>query len=151
MGGFLRAVSIAPFLLCACRSVPKPACFPARGSEAWVERHLRAGQPSEAGAHVEVHLVADTSSARVASDQQEVIMRVARVEAPSVELARSRVSPSRPASVRLRPGTYAVTLYNITYVTMSQRMIVVGDDSIVVEAKLRRSEYCLDPIVTLQH
>jgi hypothetical protein len=98
-----------------------------------------------------VRLVQDTAEAREPSDQQSVIVRLVRVGASPQETARIQISPSRPASVRLMPGTYEAIFHNITFVTMSRRIDIAKDDSVIVEAQLRRANYCLGPVITLQH
>src|SRR3954468_21333031 len=100
----LVATSALAFYFSACRSVPTPTCFPARGSEVWVERHVRAQQPSKAGYRVDLHIARDTSSTMVASDPDEVILLVTRPGAPTPIVARVSASADHPATVRLAEG-----------------------------------------------
>jgi hypothetical protein len=143
----LSAAGSVVLCFSACRSVPTRTCLPARGSEVWVERHLRAQQPSKEGSRVDVRLLPDTSNAKVASDPEEGTLLVTRPGAPTLIVARRRVASNQPATVRLAAGTYNVALLGITFVRLSRTIDVAENDSVIVEAQLRRSAYCLEPVV----
>ena len=123
-------------------------CFPGRGSEVWVERHLRALGPTDVGARLEVRLLPDTSSARVASDQDQVVSLVSSANAGQ-SATRHDISPNRSASIGLRPGTYNVRLSGITFVPTTRAVVITENDSVIVEAQLRRAPYCLQPVVSM--
>jgi hypothetical protein len=145
---FSSLSGIAGLVLGGCHSVATPTCFPERGHEVWVERHLRALRPTEAGGRLELRFLADTSSERVASDQNNVVSLVSPANA-SQGATRHDISPTRPASVALSPGAYTVRLSGITFVPITRTVVITENDSVIVEAQLRRSHYCLEPVVSM--
>lgn len=145
---FLHVFGIAGLLLSGCHRVATPTCFPGRGSEVWVERHLPALGPTNVGARLELRLLPDTSSARVASDQDQVVSLVSPAHS-SQGSTRHDISTNRSASIELRPGAYNVRLSGITFIPTTRTVVITESDSVIVEAQLRRAPYCLEPVVSM--
>jgi hypothetical protein len=155
----IRAVRHFAFVLAAlahaCRSVPQGPdarerrCFPASGSEVWIERHLRARSTTDGRSTVEVRFVPDTASQRRGHHPQALLLVRTQGAERYDESLRRTITLKTPGAIRLMPGTYGLRVSAISYEHVLHAVEVAPGDSILIDVRLPGAAYC-EEIVTVQ-
>lgn len=146
-----RLITIA---LLAILCVGRPAsgqkrCYTAHGNAVWVERHFRAIRSADGLSPVAVRWKADTSSQRQGSPGQTTLLIRTNPDRGARPSARYTITEATPAVARLAPGSYNFWVLGITYEHTSLDIDVLPNDSIVLDVRLRRGDYC-EETITIQ-
>jgi hypothetical protein len=143
----LPVALVAP--LCACRSVPQRQYFPAKGSEVWIERHLRSQRAADGRSTLEVRFVPDTSGQRQGYHPQATLLVSDEGTSNLGGSLRHSITEKTPVRIPLMPGSHRLTVLALTYERVSHTVDLAADDSVVISVRLPGAAYCEETVTVM--